>query len=271
MNSMGWKVLVGTLTRLQLKAYMGRPSLRRRLIVTPLLDPEKQIGIAGIDLRLNNQFIVFRGRALRAFDPGEPNRVGRFFERHPCLSHFKQLREFSASQSEELLGLVRRYQEKVVVPFNTEFVLHPGELVLGSSFEYVAIPQDLEGQVEGRSSWARLGLVVASASTVEPGFKGVVTLELNNFGTQPLVLWPGTRVACLVLHTTEGAARYTGMKYVCPIGPEVSKVHMDRDMERWIGMSNIEVLAEKLAAELLGVRDQRDHLRHDAEDDQKRR
>src|SRR5262245_26868835 len=111
-----------------------------RLIVTPLLSP-KQIGQASIDVRLGNQFIVFRMHTFGSFEEGmDPRRV----------------------------------QERLVLRFGTKFVLHPGMLVLGATLEYVRMPHDLEAQVEGRSSWARLGLEVATASTVEPGFKGAI-------------------------------------------------------------------------------------------------
>jgi len=94
------------------------------------------------------------------------------------------------------------------------------------------MPGDLEAQVEGRSSWARLGLIIATATTVEPGFKGVITLELSNVGTIPLVLRPGVRIAQLVFHEAHPALRnaYSGRdKYLFPIGPEFSRLGNDSD------------------------------------------
>jgi dCTP deaminase len=86
--------------------------------------------------------------------------------------------------------------------------------------------------VEGRSSWARLGLQVATANSIEPGFKGVITLELSNVATVPLELMPGIRIAQLVFRKVEPVVEnpYSGKrKYRCPIGPEFSRLQEDFD------------------------------------------
>jgi hypothetical protein len=112
-------------------------------------------------------------------------------------------------------------------------------------------------------------LAVVSASTVEPGFQGVVTLELSNLGTQPLVLWPGVRIASLVVHKTTAPTRYEGKKYVCPVGPEFSRLHLDSaDMEKWVGKSRMEELADLLADELLEFEERTAELLKDSEDPQ---
>ena len=195
-----------TLTRDEI---VKRLELREKdqLVVTPLLFPTKQIGRVSIDVRLGNQFLVFRSHSLGVYAvPG------------------------AASAN------LRRMQERVVVQPKDQFVLHPGMLVLGSTLEYLRLPSDLECQVEGRSSWARLGLVIATATLVEPGFRGVVTLEMSNVGTIPLVLRPGTRIAQLVFRTVieskmGGEPFDASRKYRCPIGPEFSRAHEDWDLE----------------------------------------
>ena len=191
---------MSTLThkRLVKRLTTGKPCL----VVTPLLSP-KQVGDASIDVRLGNQFIVFRMHTFSVFSA----------YRTPAAN-------------------LRRRQERQVVRFGTPFVLHPGTLALGATFEYVRMPPDLECQVEGRSSWARLGLQIATANSVEPGFKGVLTLELSNVGTMPLELYPGVRIAQLVFRdaTPRLAAAYgEERKYRCPVGPEFSQVHDDPD------------------------------------------
>ncbi len=126
----------------------------------------------------------------------------------------------------------RRIQERQIISFGERLVLHPGVLVLACTFEYVWIPGDLECQVEGRSSWARLGLQVATASSVEPGFKGVITLELSNVATVPLTLMPGIRIAQLIFRNVEPSVKRPygdNRKYLCPIGPEFSRLHEDYD------------------------------------------
>lgn len=95
------------------------------------------------------------------------------------------------------------------------------------------MPSDLEGQSEGRSSWARAGLQIATASSVEPRFQGVVTLELANVGTIPLRLYPGVRIAQMVFHETVSKVKVTKgqqRKYHGSIGPEFSRIHEDKDM-----------------------------------------
>jgi deoxycytidine triphosphate deaminase len=191
---------MSTLTRALLEQYLGKTD--GKLTVTPLLS-RRQLGEASIDVRLGNQFIVFRTHRFGIFEP-----FGK--------THFEP----------------RKVQERQVVPFGDSFVLHPGVLILGSTFEYVSLPNDLECQVEGRSSWARLGLQVATASSVEPGFKGVITLELSNVGTVPLTLLPGIRIAQLVFRATDQPIpnAYSGnRKYRCPIGPEFSRLDADFD------------------------------------------
>jgi dCTP deaminase len=87
------------------------------------------------------------------------------------------------------------YHEEIVLSMGESLIIHPGKVIIGSTFEYTAIPTDLECQVEGRSSWARLGLVIATASTIEAGYKGMITLELSNIGKIPITLYPGLRIA----------------------------------------------------------------------------
>jgi dCTP deaminase len=178
------------------------------LVVTPLLS-HRQIGESSLDVRLGNQFIVFRTHRFGIFEA-----IGTSTSVQP-----------------------RRSQERQVIPFGDRLALHPGVLVLGCTFEYVSMPSDLECQVEGRSSWARLGLQVATASSVEPGFKGVITLELSNVGTVPLTLMPGIRIAQLVFREVKPPVYnpYSGSrKYRCPIGPEFSRLQDDYD---WVTFS----------------------------------
>jgi len=110
------------------------------------------------------------------------------------------------------------------------FILHPGEFVLGSSFEIVTLPNDLAARLEGKSSLGRLGLLTHStAGFVDPGFSGHVTLELSNAATLPIKLWPGMKVGQLCFirlsSATEnpyGSAKY-GSRYQNQRGPTASR------------------------------------------------
>jgi len=110
------------------------------------------------------------------------------------------------------------------------FILHPGEFVLGSSFEVVTLPDDLAARLEGKSSLGRLGLLTHStAGFVDPGFSGHVTLELSNVATLPIKLWPGMKIGQLCFirlsSPTEnpyGSAKY-GLRYQGQRGPTASR------------------------------------------------
>jgi dCTP deaminase len=81
-------------------------------------------------------------------------------------------------------------RDEIFIPLNGKFVIHPGDLVLGATLEFVALPADVMAFVEGRSSLGRLGLIVATATQVAPGFHGVIVLEMANAGTVPLEAQP---------------------------------------------------------------------------------
>jgi deoxycytidine triphosphate deaminase len=173
------------------------------------------MGEASLDVRLGNQFIVYRTHRFGIFD---------------------------AIGTSAVPFQPRRIQERQIITFGENLVLHPGLLVLASTFEYVSIPGDLECQVEGRSSWSRLGLQVATANSIEPVFKGVITLELSNVGTVPLQLMPGIRIAQLIFRKVEPSIEspYSGddHKYRCPIGPEYSRLQEDYDWQAFTKKDN---------------------------------
>lgn len=110
------------------------------------------------------------------------------------------------------------------------FVLHPGEFVLGSTYERVTLPDDVAARVEGKSSLGRLGLLThATAGFVDPGFNGHVTLELSNVATLPIKLWPGMKIGQLCFFQLSspaenpyGSAKY-GSHYQGQRGPTASR------------------------------------------------
>lgn len=96
------------------------------------------------------------------------------------------------------------------------FILHPGEFVLGSTFELVTLPHDIAARLEGKSSLGRLGLLTHStAGFVDPGFSGHVTLELSNVATLPIKLWPGMKIGqlCFFRLTSPSESPYGSEKY----------------------------------------------------------
>ena len=99
--------------------------------------------------------------------------------------------------------------EKMVV--QDSMVLMPGETVLGLTQERIALPPDLCGWLEGRSRFARLGLLVhVSASFMQPGIANHQVLELSNFSPMPLAVSPGLPICQFIFQRTIGQARYEG-------------------------------------------------------------
>jgi len=122
------------------------------------------------------------------------------------------------------------FQKKIRINYGDSFVLHPNELILSATLEYVALPNDLMCYVIGKSSWGRAGLIIATATKVDPGFHGCITLEIINEGESPIVLYPGTPIAQLIFHKVSGdieknSSYNGGFKYsVGPVFPDfVSK------------------------------------------------
>ena len=172
------------------------------LKIEPLGDPERQIQPASVDLRLADEFLVYKPAQIACLDPRVPETL------HAAT-------------------------ERVVVPEGDAFILHPGEFALGSTVERVTIPSDLVARVDGRSSVGRLAIVVhATAGFIDPGFEGQVTLELSNLGRIPVRLYPGMRIAQVVLQQLTspvarpyGASR--GSRYHGQSGPQASRLRLD--------------------------------------------
>jgi len=91
------------------------------------------------------------------------------------------------------------------------YVLAPGETIHGVTRERVRLPEDVAGWLEGRSRYARLGLMIhVTAGFVAPGVDARQVLEMSNVAGRPLVLHAGVRVCQIVLQRCEGRARYQG-------------------------------------------------------------
>ena len=109
------------------------------------------------------------------------------------------------------------------------FILHPGEFVLGSTLERVAIPDDLVARLEGKSSLGRLGLLIHStAGYIDPGWDGHITLELSNVARLPITIYAGMRIGQLSFQqlTTPVDQPYQG-KYQGQRGPTASRIFKD--------------------------------------------
>ena len=120
---------------------------------------------------------------------------------------------------------------RLIEPVGDEpFILHPGEFVLGSTYEVVGLPDDIAGRLEGKSSLGRLGLLTHStAGFIDPGFCGHVTLELSNVATLPITLYPGMKIGQLCLFRLSSPAEFpygsaaAGSRYQGQRGPTPSR------------------------------------------------
>jgi len=134
----------------------------------------------------------------------------------------------------------RKQQDELTTPVEPEgddpFVLHPGEFVLGSTFEAISLPDDLAGRLEGKSSLGRLGLLIHStAGFIDPGFEGTITLELSNVATLPITIYPGMKIGQIsFLQMTTPADNPYGSgtlagssKYKGQVEPTESKYHLN--------------------------------------------
>lgn len=155
---------------------------KKQLAVSPILSAG-QIGASSIDLRLGNVFLMVRARGLSDVDPVRFANTDGTSGDHA----FEQAK--------------RQKHERYEAPFGEKFLLHPGMLALVPTLEWIKLPANLQGIVTARSSWAREGLSIATASLIHPGYKGVITLELANLGQIPLTLYPGLRIAQIAFYS----------------------------------------------------------------------
>lgn len=184
-------------------AVLSKETLQRRLktdlIVSPILE-SSQIGDGSIDISLGTRFITSRRSKLSEID-------------FPKLN----------------LKEMQKFQESVVVPFGDDFTLHPNSFALGCTFEFVALPTDVCGFVLSRSSYGRAGLLIATATFVHPGWRGCLTLELENLGEIPIKLRPLSTVGQLVLLTATTLPEKPKAKSI-PVAPTFTTLEQDA---RW--------------------------------------
>ena len=172
-----------------------------RVVVEPI-DMDIQIQPAGIDLRLGNEFRVFKSTSCPYIDTK---------------------------------NFTNDYTETVQRDDDCAFIVHPGEFILGTVREYIKIPGDLMGSVDGRSSLGRLGISIhATSASINPGWEGRFVLEITNIGRAPVAIYPGMRIAKLTLHRLSSPAEKPygtmgGEKYQKQEGASKSRIHEESE------------------------------------------
>ena len=177
-----------------------------KIVIDPLKD-EQQIQPSSVDMRLGDEFKVFKVIRKPYIDPKDEEDIAE-------------------------------YMESSTVPEGEAFIIHPNEFALATTKEYVKVPDDLVARVEGRSSMGRLGVTMhVTAGYVDPGFEGRITLEISNIGAMPVALYPGQRVCQLVFETMTTPAELPyghpkrNSKYMKQLKPESSRVKLDYELK----------------------------------------
>ncbi|MDY3049210.1 MAG: dCTP deaminase [Rothia sp. (in: high G+C Gram-positive bacteria)] len=156
---------------------------------------------ASLDVRIDRFFRLFDNHRYPHIDPSQPQ--------------------------EDLTRLVE-------VDPDEPFILHPGEFVLGSTYETISLPDNIAARLEGKSSLGRLGLLTHStAGFIDPGFSGHITLELSNMATLPIMLWPGSKVGQLCFFRLTSPTQHPygsgpyGNRYQGQRGPTASRSYLN--------------------------------------------
>lgn len=177
-------------------------------IVIDSLKDEQQIQPSSVDMRLGDEFKVFKVIRKPYIDPKDEDDIAE-------------------------------YMESSTVPEGEAFIIHPNEFALATTQEYVKVPDDLVARVEGRSSMGRLGVTMhVTAGYVDSGFEGRITLEISNIGAMPVALYPGQRVCQLVFETMTTPAELPyghpkrNSKYMNQLKPESSRVKLDYELKK---------------------------------------
>lgn len=188
------------LTKQEIKRLIKK---QEELIVSPILDLDRQVEAGSINIRIGTEFIVAKKSECAVIEP----------------------RKLSAQE-------IRKVQEKVYRNIGDIFVLHPLQLVLAGTFEFISLPNDLCGYVETRSRYGRCGVIVATATYIHPGWKGCLTLELMNFGDTPIKIECGSSIAQLILQKAEPTSIDPPQKFKpIPLGPEFVQMEGDPDFD----------------------------------------
>jgi len=146
-----------------------------RLVIEPLAG--EQVGPASIDLTLGDE--------IRVIEPGAD---------HIPIRDEVDYRDHTRS-----------------LPLDAPYRLAPGGTIHGITVERITLPPDLCGFLEGRSRFARLGLMIhVTSAFVQPGVSNRQVLEMSNVSGHPLLIHAGVRLCQLVLMRTEGSAVYRG-------------------------------------------------------------
>jgi dCTP deaminase len=185
-----------------------KEAIKKKHILIDPIPKEEQFTTSALDLTLGDEFIQLKSpEELKSEEPRGVDR-GLIVD----LSNI-DIREFH-----------KKYGKRMPLEPDGSFILRPSHFALGITREYVELPRrfKIAARVEGRSTLARLGLVVhLTAPTIHAGFPGKIVLEMCNFGPYDLRLEPGKLAVCQLIFerlgkSPEGAVKtkYAGQRGV---------------------------------------------------------
>lgn len=186
-----------------IEAYLDEGKIQ----ITPRPTPDMISGVS-VDIRLGHKFRTFRAYAAAFIDLSGPR-----------------------EEVDHALNSVM--SDEIVLSDDEAFFLHPGELALAITLESVTLPADIVGWLDGRSSLARLGLMVhVTAHRIDPGWSGNIVLEFYNSGRLPLALRPNMKIGALNFETMTGEAarpynKRLDAKYQQQTGAVASRISQD--------------------------------------------
>jgi len=150
-----------------------------KIVPTP---ETSMISGVSVDIRLGNEFRVFQDHTAAYIDLSGPK-----------------------ADVQNAMNSVM--SDEIFIADGEAFFLHPGELALAVTYESVTLPDDIVGWLDGRSSLARLGLMVhVTAHRIDPGWSGQIVLEFYNSGKLPLALRPKMKIAALNFESMSSSA-----------------------------------------------------------------
>jgi len=178
-----------------------------QICIEPAPDSSMISGVS-VDIRLGNEFRVFK-------------------------EHTAPYIDLSGPKDEMQKAMNSVMSDEIHIADGDAFFLHPGELALAVTYESVTLPDDIVGWLDGRSSLARLGLMVhVTAHRIDPGWSGQIVLEFYNSGKLPLALRPKMTIAALNFETMSTSAlrpynKREDAKYKDQKGAVASRISQD--------------------------------------------
>jgi|TARA_B110000014_G_C20111704_1_gene585848 dCTP deaminase len=185
-----------------------------KIVIFPKPDQSMISGVS-VDIRLGNEFRVFQ-------------------------VHNAPYIDLSGPKADVQNSMSSVMSDEIFIQDNDAFFLHPGELALAVTYESVTLPDNIVGWLDGRSSLARLGLMVhVTAHRIDPGWSGQIVLEFYNSGKLPLALRPKMKIAALNFETMSSSAarpynKRDDAKYKDQKGAVASRISQDEESKKGV-------------------------------------